>query len=241
MPPVRIALTVCALFLLAVGGATASAGSFAAVKQCQKNGWQTLYTRAGAPFANQKACTSYANHGGVLLPQAALICLNAGWVSLGPNSNTLFANEQACVDDVRAGGTPVPAGADLSLSIAGAGDINSIDDICNPGWRINVTNNGPVDAFVVVEIAVDNYFAATGANPGWSIPERITATDTSLTLRTSRTITAGTTAWLEASTCGTTGSVSVFSSGAQDPDSTPGNGFVAGEDDGVEISGSGPT
>ena len=241
MPPVRIALTICTLFVLAVGAATAGAGNSVAVKQCQKNGWQTLYTRAGAPFANQKACTSYANNGGVLLPQAALACLNAGWMSLGPTSNTLFASEQACVDYVLAGGTPVPAGADISLSIVGAGDINSIDSVCNPGWRISVTNAGPVDAFVAVDIAVDNYFAATGLNPGWSLPERVFDDGTSLTLRTSRTITAGTTAWLDASTCGTTGSVSVFSSSAQDPDSTPGNGFVAGEDDGVAISGSGPT
>ena len=241
MPPVRIALTIYALFVLAVGAASASGGNSAAVKQCQKNGWQTLYTRAGAPFANQKACTSYASNGGVLLPQTALVCLGGGWTSLGPTSSTLFANEQACVDYVLAGGSPVPAGADISLSVAGAGDIDSLVVECNPGWRINVRNAGPVAAFVEVDIAIDGPVGATGFNPGWSIPDRVVDDGTRLTLRTSRTITAGTTATLDVSSCGDDGSVTVFSSSAQDPDSTPGNGFVAGEDDGVAISGSGPT
>ena len=48
MPPVRIALTMCALFVLAVGAANASAGNSAAVKQCQKNGWQSVRGWAAA-------------------------------------------------------------------------------------------------------------------------------------------------------------------------------------------------
>ena len=240
MPPVRVALTISALFVLAVGAGTAGAGNSTNAKQCQKNGWQSLYTRTGESFESNAACTSYAANDGVLLPQAALVCLDDGWTTIGPNSSTSFSSEQECADYVLGGGTPVAAGADISLDIAGAGDIDSIDDTCDPGWRIAVTNAGPAVAVVAVDIAVDGPVTATGANPGWSTPAIVFYSGTAVTLRTSRTIAAGTTATLDASSCGATGSVSVFSSSVADPDSTPGNGFVVGEDDGVTISGSGP-
>ena len=240
MPPVRDALTICALFVLTVGVATATADNSNSAKQCHKNGWQGLYTSTGVSFESNAACTSYAANGGVLLPQAALVCLDDGWTTIGPNSSISFSSEPECVAYVLGGGTPVAAGADISLSIVGAGDIDSIDDTCDPGWRIAVTNAGPADAFVAVDIAVDGPITATGANPGWSTPEIVVYDGSAVTIRTSRAVATGTTATLDASSCGAIGSVSVFSSSVADPDSTPGNGFVVGEDDGVTISGSGP-
>lgn len=236
----RIALTTCALLALAALSTTALAGNSAAVKQCQKNGWQSLYTRTGQPFASQKACTSYANGGGVLLPEAGLACLGGGWARLGPTPSIVFASEQACVDHVLTGGAPVPAGADISLAVAGAGDIDSLAVECNPGWRITVSNGGPLDAFVEVDITIYGPVGAFGFNPGWSIPVQVADDGTSRTFRTSRTIAAGEATRIDASPCGDEGLLTVYSSSVQDPDSTPGNGYVAGEDDGVSISGSGP-
>ena len=53
MPPVRDALTICALFVLTVGVATATADNSNSAKQCHKNGWQGLYTSTGVSFESK--------------------------------------------------------------------------------------------------------------------------------------------------------------------------------------------
>lgn len=71
--PARLKLTIvtAVLLLLTAGGLLApaqadKAGNSANAKQCQKGGYQTLYTSTGATFATEKECTSYAAQGGTL-------------------------------------------------------------------------------------------------------------------------------------------------------------------------------
>jgi hypothetical protein len=244
MPRIRTVLLLCVVAALGVTGANAMAARDTGgngAKACHGKGWGTLYTRAGAPFSGNAECTAYASGGGQLLTAPALVCLNGGWDGLGPDPNNFFTSEQQCVDFVLGGGSPVTPAADFSVAIIGAGEISSLVTVCNPGWRISVTNGGPSNAFVEIDIAIDGPISAFRTDEiGWSPPIRVVDDGTRLTLRTSRVIDAGETATFDTSACGDTGSVSVYSSSVPDPDSTPGNGFVAGEDDGVAISGSGP-
>jgi hypothetical protein len=63
-----LGLTVVALLAVVVMAGPATAGkngpNSANAKLCQKDGWQTLRSSTGAPFLNEKECTSYAAQGG---------------------------------------------------------------------------------------------------------------------------------------------------------------------------------
>ena len=65
----RLMLVLCGLCALSVGVATAYADKGRNndnAKQCQKGGWQTLYTDGGTSFASEQECVSYAAQGGTL-------------------------------------------------------------------------------------------------------------------------------------------------------------------------------
>jgi hypothetical protein len=107
----RVAPGLCIALALTIGVRVAFAGNKPGnsvnAKMCQKDGWKSLYTRTGEPFASEQACTSYGAKGGQLINEAALACLNDGWKTLGPDATTTFATEQECVSSGVGGGTLV--------------------------------------------------------------------------------------------------------------------------------------
>ena len=60
----------CAAVVIAPPGLAANGGNSESAKLCQKDGWRSLYTSAGTPFADQGACVSYAAQGGTLTTRA---------------------------------------------------------------------------------------------------------------------------------------------------------------------------
>jgi hypothetical protein len=64
----RMMVALCAVFALAVGVATATAGNGgnSQKKQCYQGGWQTVYGTDGTTFTSQKDCVSYVTNGGTL-------------------------------------------------------------------------------------------------------------------------------------------------------------------------------
>lgn len=68
-PIVRKLLTVALVALyagLAAPAALSVKGRNAELNRCKNDGWQSLYTSTGAPFADQGACVSYVARGGGL-------------------------------------------------------------------------------------------------------------------------------------------------------------------------------
>jgi uncharacterized repeat protein (TIGR01451 family) len=131
--------------LIIVSAASAGGpGNSLNAKMCQKNGWTSLYTRSGQPFASEEACTSYAAMGGQLIVKAALACLNNGWKTLGPTSTQSFASEQACVDFVNGGGVPVSTPADLWLSKTVSNATPNVGDTIT--FTVTVKDLGPATA-----------------------------------------------------------------------------------------------
>ena len=58
-----------AAFAIAPAGLAANGDNSENAKLCQKSGWQSLYTPAGSPFADQGTCVSYGAQGGTLTTQ----------------------------------------------------------------------------------------------------------------------------------------------------------------------------
>jgi hypothetical protein len=142
----------------------------------------------------------------------------------GPTTATLAAAQPDC-----------PPSADISITVAGAASLNT----CSPGWLLNVTNNGPNDAEVVI---AKDFSAADGSSltesGSWEFDGQ-----TGSVSRWRNTIAAGETKPFGTTACSPTGvvSVEVYSSSLPDPDSTPNNGTANGEDDYAIVTGSGPS
>ena len=95
----RIVFLFCAVFVLMVGVATATAdkgganakrkgGNSANAHLCQKGGWIKLQRSDGTKFANHGACVSYGAHGGTI----AAIPAPSVSVSYTPTSDPNFCN-----------------------------------------------------------------------------------------------------------------------------------------------------
>ena len=192
----RIVVVAAVLGIAAlVAGATALAdkpGNSPNAKACQKNGWTSLYTRSGQPFANEESCTAYAAMGGQLIVKAALPCLHDGWKALGPDPAQPFTSEQACVDFANGGGTPVAAGADLGLTKTVSNAQPNVGDVVT--FTITLTNHGPVTAtnvtvqdllpsgltFISATPSQGNYSASAGA---WMVGTVTTTTPQTLVVQ----------------------------------------------------------
>lgn len=135
-----VVLVCVAVGLVGSGAASAASGHSDTAKRCQKDGWQSWYTRDGQPFQSSDACTSYGVKG-QLIPVTALSCLDGGWASLSQTAGgDAFTDEQACVDFAIGGGAPQPTrGADISVAY------NAVTG------AFTLSNAGPVTATVAIQ------------------------------------------------------------------------------------------
>lgn len=151
---------------LAVLGLTVTAGPAMAgkagpnnanAKQCQKNGWQKLYTPDGGTFASETACTSYGAQGGVLQTWYLVVSTELvlipdenvfiwGAVSgrgLDPGTDVLLHESRSATGDdflIVGGGTSRPDGSFESTPIGGT---------CRPGGVVRIYMTGYVNGQVV--------------------------------------------------------------------------------------------
>jgi hypothetical protein len=116
----KIVFTLCALFALTVGVATAAAGSgnSANAKMCQKGGWMGLVGADGTTFSNDGACVSYGAHGGTYAAAAS-----GQWIIPAGHTATVGEATLCGADQLSYGyqlnlGADIPLGADNSFSCA---------------------------------------------------------------------------------------------------------------------------
>ena len=64
--PIVLAILVLGIAAAAQAALGAGGGNALGAKLCQKNGWQTLQSSSGSPFASQSECVSHAANGGTL-------------------------------------------------------------------------------------------------------------------------------------------------------------------------------
>jgi len=136
-------LAAVAALMLVVGVATATAGSgnSANAKQCQKNGWQHLFTSTGGTFASEEACVSYAAQGNTILttnpnpfPGSKALCESLGGT---------FGNDMQTAEE-EAGLTPLWT---CNGSLAAASDFPN----GNPMWYPCLTDGGGGTSGIIAE------------------------------------------------------------------------------------------
>jgi len=128
----RVAFSLLAasvLCLIPAGVASASGGSSADAKFCQKGGWESLVTPPGQTFASQGSCVSYATMGGAALGVSASVA--NGSVTYAVSGFGLMPNALWSLT-VNSPSTPSES---LSLSVGASGTISgfSLAELCGAG------------------------------------------------------------------------------------------------------------
>jgi hypothetical protein len=128
---VSILVVTSLVLTMAVVSPARAAGNSANAKACQKDGWKTLVTTTGAPFANQDACVSYGAKGGVLkrAQTISFTSTNPSPVTVGgtytPTATATSGLPVSITVDPASSSICSLSGTDLSFDAAGTCTINA--------------------------------------------------------------------------------------------------------------------
>jgi hypothetical protein len=160
----------------------------------------------------------------------AKLCQKGGWQNLVRADQTPFADQDECVAYGATGGTPAPPTPTADISLAAAPDVGFASTL------VTATNAGPNAATITLIQRCDNPTSSLGAGIPLGSPFRENLDAPAGTRTFTATLASGASGAMDFGCIlpPAAGSVEVFSSSLQDPDSTP-NNQVTTEDDYVVI------